>query len=93
MLRETKKEKQRKYCYQEIGSELMPSGTDTNWFFWNIQPKDKQVELKEGGGRGRGATYKFISRNKHFILPVEFKEEFIMKKGLAFEVSGKNKQS
>ena len=74
---------------------MTTSGTDIKSCFSGTY-KTKESKLR----RAREKAYKFISRNEHFISPLNskrnllfvfffFKEEFIVKKALTFEVLGK----
>lgn len=81
-----KEKEQRNYCYQEVCIELTTSGIDIRSCFPGTY-NTKKNKLR----RGRGEAYTSISRNEHFAI--EFKEEFTVKKGLTFDVLGKNKLS
>lgn len=57
--------------------------------FLDLQQKKKQVELEEE----RGGKTLIYCKKQTFYTAIEFKEKFIVKKGLTFEISGKIKQS
>ena len=67
-----KEKEQRNYCYQEVCIELMTSGIDIRSCFPGTY-NTKKNNLR----RGRGEAYKSISRNEHFILPLNSKKNLL----------------